>query len=158
MTDLDHKLDDAAEAITNAFYLSVQEQIGQDDGGIASIFESGGMFKDEIARPIVTQLIGNDHSDESFAKFENIFDYKFITSQIDKRWKRPSDVNLDNGEDLEAISKNTVEVLNKAIQKEFPDYPGINSELALSLGEVTSSYVKLENSYDEDAEPAAPSM
>lgn len=119
MTDLEYKLDEAAEAITNTYYLSVQEQIGQDDGGVASMFESGGEFKDEIARPVVTQLIGNDHSDESFAKVEKIFDYKFITSQIEKRWDRPSGVNMDNNEDIEAISKATIETLNKAIQKSF---------------------------------------
>lgn len=158
MTELDHQLDEAAETITNAYYYTVQEQIGQDDGGLASIFESGGEFKDEIARRTVEQLIGSNHSDENFEKIERIFDDKFIKSQIEKRWGRPSDVSLDNGEDIKAISTTTVNVLNKAIQKEFPDYPGLDSEQVLSLGQVTGSYVKLENSYDEDAEPAAPGM
>jgi len=51
MTDLEYQIDEAAEAITNAYYFTIQEQIGQEDGGIASMFEfeSDGKFKDEIA-------------------------------------------------------------------------------------------------------------
>lgn len=161
MTSIDYELDDAAEAITNAYYLSVQEQIGQQDGGPASMFESGDEFKDEFARPIVRQLIGSERSEETFAKIDRIFDYKFITSQIEKKWEHALHVDLDSGEDLKTISKTTAEVLNKAIQKEFPDYPGLTSEQEISLSRLTKKYVEFEKCFDapdEDDEPAAPGM
>jgi hypothetical protein len=156
MTDLEYQLDEAAEAITNAYYFTIQEQIGQEDGGIASMFEfeSDGKFKDEIARPVVTQLIGDNHSDEIFEKFEKIFDCKFIKSQIEKRWSRPSDVNVDNNEDIETISKATFGILNKAIQKEFPHFQGLDESSGISLNRVTSAYVKQENSFDANDTPA----
>ena len=160
MTDINYKLDEAAEAITNAYYLSIQEQIGQDDGGVASIFENG-QFKNAIARPIVAQLVGSDHSDENFEKVERIFDYEFITSQIEKKWDCPSAVNLYNGEDLKTLAKTATETINKAIQREFPDYLGISSDLEKAINEVTRSYVETEMSYDEpedDLTSAGPGM
>lgn len=154
MTDLEYQIDEAAEAITNAYYFTIQEQIGQEDGGIASMFESDAKFKDEIAGQVVTQLIGNDHSDEIFQKIEKIFDYKFIEAQIEKRWSRPSDVNVDNNEDIETISKATFAILNKAIQKEFPHFPGLDESKENSLNRITSAYVKQEISFDAHDTPA----
>lgn len=140
-TTMKQAVDQGVEAFTDAFYFAAQSLIGQDDGGLASHYESDDRFKNGTGRALalaVASAVGVDVFIERG---------HFVGTNSDAPTAKPLVANPSELTDelVNEVALKVVEQLRTVLQRAFPSLDMLKlARIEESLVKEAADYLRFE--------------